>query len=103
MSIVEKGLTTSGVEIDERNYPVDNPSKRKFARVIKALREAESQASDEIRNKDRRYVEMAAEKDVWMQRALQAEAKLREYAMREVATDCDLNVANTQRLIAAAS
>jgi thiamine pyrophosphate-dependent acetolactate synthase large subunit-like protein len=103
MSIVEKGLTTSGVEIDERNYPVDNPSKRKFAKVIKALREAESQASDEIRNKDRRYVEMAAEKDEWMKRALEAESRLREYAMREVASECDLNIANTQRLIAAAS
>lgn len=103
MSIVEKGLTTSGVAIDERNYPVDNPSKRKFAKVIKALREAESQASDEIRAKDRRFVQVSEERDHWMQRALDAERKLREAALKEVAQDCDLNIANTQRLIAAAS
>ena len=103
MSMVEKGLTTSGVEIDERNYPVDSPTKRKFAKVIKALREAESQASDEVRAKDRRYLDVSEERDEWMRRALDAEKKLREHALAEVAQDCGLNIANKQRLIAAAS
>ena len=101
MSIVEKGLTTSGVEIDERNYPTANPTKRAFAKVIKSLREAESQASDAANAKDRRFVEMSAERDLWMNRALSAEKKLRIGAVEKIAEECDLNIANRQRFIEA--
>jgi len=101
MSIVERGLVSSGVELDEFNKPSKPPTKRAFAKVIKALREAESQAQEDERSRNRELRESQRALTEAMERIRILEGEVRKYKAAELAGELDLVTHQRQKLIAA--